>query len=182
MRLHHTKNKGDLGVLHAQLDLAKKGWTVLLPLTEHAAFDLVAYRDGRFLRVQVKYRAAVNGTVGVAMKTCWADRHGIHTLAIDRSSVDVMCVFCPDTACCYYVDPGTIRAGFNLRLIPTRNGQAMGVRYAADFTEIPEGCGVANPATSPLVETPLVRHSREPDAPRWGFLRARSSVDRTPLF
>ncbi len=58
MRLHDTKNKGDLGILHAQLDLAKKGFGILTPLTEHEAFDLVAYKDQRFYRVQVKYRAA----------------------------------------------------------------------------------------------------------------------------
>lgn len=45
MRVHRTKNKGDLGVLAAQLDLARRGFDLLLPLTEHQAFDLVAYKD-----------------------------------------------------------------------------------------------------------------------------------------
>ena len=27
-------------------DLTAKGWAILVPLTEHEAFDLVAYRDG----------------------------------------------------------------------------------------------------------------------------------------
>jgi hypothetical protein len=61
MRYHHTKNKGDLGLVQAMADLTAKGWAILVPLTEHEAFDLVAYRDGRFLRVQVKYRSAVKG-------------------------------------------------------------------------------------------------------------------------
>jgi hypothetical protein len=97
MRPHRTKNKGDLGVLHAQLDLAEKGFGVLAPLTEHEAFDLVAYRENRFLRVQVKYRAAVHGRIEIRFTTCWADRNGTHTTPIDRSVVDVICVFCPDT-------------------------------------------------------------------------------------
>lgn len=176
MRLHHTKNKGDLGVLHAQLDLAKKGWTVLLPLTEHATFDLVAYREGRFLRVQVKYRAAVNGALTAPMKTCWADRHGTHSVPIDRAAIDLMCIYCPDTERCYYVDPRTIRNHLRLRVQPVRNGQIKGVRYAEDFTEIPEGCGVSNASATPLVDATLVRHSREPEARRWGFLRAHSSA------
>ena len=58
MRIHHTKNKGDLGVLKAQLDLYEKGYLTLIPNTEHSAFDLVAYKDGTFKRVQVKYRAS----------------------------------------------------------------------------------------------------------------------------
>jgi len=61
MRIHHTKNKGDLGVLKAQADLAEQGYMVLLPLTEHHAFDLAIYKDGVFKRVQVKYRSAYQG-------------------------------------------------------------------------------------------------------------------------
>ena len=36
---HHTKNKGDLGVLKAQVDLYQKGYLILLPHTEHSPFD-----------------------------------------------------------------------------------------------------------------------------------------------
>jgi hypothetical protein len=57
MLSHHTKCKGDLGVLKAQLDLFEQGFTICVPQTEHAPFDLVAYRHGEFRRVQVKYRA-----------------------------------------------------------------------------------------------------------------------------
>ena len=45
---HHTKNKGDLGVLKAQLNLFEQGFTICLPQTEHAPFDLVAYKQGEF--------------------------------------------------------------------------------------------------------------------------------------
>jgi hypothetical protein len=79
MRAHHTKQKGDLGVLYAQLDLAKRGYIILLPQTEHAPFDLVAYKAGRFLRVQVKYRAAVGDVIKMPMTTSWADRHTART-------------------------------------------------------------------------------------------------------
>jgi len=40
-----TPRKGDLGVLKAQLDLFEQGFTILNPVTEHAALHLVAYRD-----------------------------------------------------------------------------------------------------------------------------------------
>jgi hypothetical protein len=32
---HHTKDKGDLGVLKAQIDLFEQGFTLFVPLTEH---------------------------------------------------------------------------------------------------------------------------------------------------
>ncbi len=56
-RPHHTKDKGDLGVAHAIGDLADQGFVVLTALSEYAPFDLVGYRRGKFVRVQVKYRA-----------------------------------------------------------------------------------------------------------------------------
>lgn len=166
MRYHHTKNKGDLGLVQAMADLTAKGWAILVPLTEHEAFDLVAYREGRFLRVQVKYRAAVNGVINVPMRTSWADRHGVHTAPIDRASIDLLCAYCPDTNVCYYLDPAFVEGtGICLRIAPTKNNVAKGVHWAKDFQSIPAtvlrvpaGFGL------PLERMPLVRHSREPRA------------------
>jgi hypothetical protein len=39
--MHHTKEKGDLGVAKAYCDLVEKGYLVLFPSTEHTPFDLV---------------------------------------------------------------------------------------------------------------------------------------------
>jgi hypothetical protein len=138
MRLHHTKNKGDLGVFAAKLDLTEKGFRLLLPLTEHEAFDLVAYRGEKFYRVQVKYRAARNGVISVPFSSSWADRHGVHKLMMDKGSVDVVCAYCPDTRRCYYIDPRRHGGTVQLRLVPTRNNQSKGVLLADDFTEFPE--------------------------------------------
>jgi hypothetical protein len=138
MRLHHTKNKGDLGVFAAKLDLTEKGFRLLLPLTEHEAFDLVAYRGDKFYRVQVKYRAAVNGVITVPFSSSWADRHGVHCVKMDKGSVDVVCAYCPDTRRCYYIDPRRHGGTVKLRLLPTRNNQTKGVLRADDFTEFPE--------------------------------------------
>ena len=167
MRYHHTKNKGDLGVVQAIADLVDKGWGILLPMTEHAAFDLVAFRDETFLRVQVKYRAAVRGVVFAPFKTCWADRHGVHMKPIDRSSIDLFCLYCPDTRTCYYVDPATVTTttGIYLRIEPTRNNIAKRVTWAKDFTEIPSTVrGIRAGFGRSLEDQPFVRHSREPRA------------------
>jgi hypothetical protein len=137
MRFHHTKSKGDLGLFHAMADLAEKGWGILLPMTEHEAFDLVAYRDETFLRIQVKYRAAKNGIVVAPLSTCWADRNGTHIVPIDRRSIDLMWIYCPNTKTCYYVDPKQFPTTVNLRIDPARNNQAKGVRLAKDFMAIP---------------------------------------------
>ena len=135
---HHTKSKGDLGVLKAQVDLFEQGFTICVPLTEHAPFDLVAYKNGEFRRVQVKYRALdKTGALHVKFATCWADRHGTHTVAINKDEVDLYCIFCPDTDECYYLDPRSFDSNASLRVEAPKNGQAKGVNFAADFRRAP---------------------------------------------
>lgn len=164
MRPHHTKNKGDLGILHAQLDLAKKGFGLLVPMTEHESFDLVAYRGERFFRVQVKYRSLTNGFVAVPFKTSWADRHGVHSVAVDKSSIDLLCIYCPETDRCYYVDPRTCGAKVVLRVTPPRNGQRKGIAWADHHLDVPATVrGVAPASCSPLEDKPDIGQSARPN-------------------
>ena len=137
MREHHTKNKGDLGVLKAQLDLYEKGYLILTPHTEHSPFDLVGYKNGKFLRIQVKYRTAKNDKIEVAFRTCWADKNGTHTQDYDKDEIDVMCVYCPDTDKCYYINPQECNKTFNLRLSTPKNNQKNGIHLAEDYMKIP---------------------------------------------
>ena len=135
---HHTKDKGDLAVAKAHADLASKGYLALFSATEHAPFDLVAYRDGTFRRVQVKYRAMKNGAIEVDFRSGWTDRHGVHKIMLDKSGVELFCVFCPDTGECYYIKPSDHGQSAKLRIRPSRNGQRIGVLDAGDFLRVPE--------------------------------------------
>ena len=135
---HHTKSKGDLGVLKAQVDLFEQGFTICVPQTEHSPFDLVAYKNGKFRRVQVKYRAlAKNGALEIKFSTCWADRHGTHIVPVDKNEVDLYCVYCPDTDECYYLEPVKFCSNVSLRVEAPKNRQAKRVNFAADFRRVP---------------------------------------------
>jgi hypothetical protein len=123
MALHHTKDKGDLGVLKAQVDLFEQGFAIFTPQTEHCPFDLVAYKDGEFRRVQVKYRAV--------------DRYGTHTKSIDKGEVDLYCIYCPDTDECYYIEPEKFCSNVSLRVRAPKNCQQKGVNFAAGFRRAP---------------------------------------------
>jgi hypothetical protein len=137
MAAHHTKDKGDLGVAKAHADLVSQGCTVLFPATEHAPFDLVAYREGKFSRVQVKYRAVRRGSVKVELRSVWNDRHGRHVVPLNRSEVDVLCIYCPDTDECYYVSPQDCKAEVTLRVFPAKNRQQVVVRPASELRRMP---------------------------------------------
>ncbi len=138
VRAHHTKDKGDLGVAHAIADLAEQGYLVLTALSERAPFDLVAYSAGRFVRVQVKYRTvSPTGRLDVQFRSTWSDAHGTHVRALDKDEVDVVCIYCPDTRACYYVDPKRFRKSVSLRVRPSRNGQGRNVLHADSFRTVP---------------------------------------------
>jgi len=138
MSPHHTKDKGDLGVLKAQIDLFEQGFTIFVPLTEHCPFDLVAYKNGEFRRVQVKYRSLDRfGKVDVKFSTCWSDRNGTHTLPIDKTEVDIYCVYCPEADECYYLRPDDFGSNVSLRVEMPKSGQRKGVNFAADYRRAP---------------------------------------------
>ena len=155
---HHTKDKGDIGVLKAQADLASQGFMVLHPLTEHAPFDLVIYRGGLFQRVQVRYGACKpNGTVNVRLRSVWNDRHGSHVVPMKRSEVDVICVYCPDTDECYYFHPRSVQQSVSLRVRTPKNNQDKGVRLAQRYRTVPAAGDVAPfpPASPGVSQLPL---------------------------
>lgn len=139
MAKHHTKDKGDLGVLKAQADLAEQGYIVLVPLSEHQAFDIVAYKEGVFKRIQVKYRALdrTAGAIQVKLSTCWADRKGTHTSLVCPTSVDVFCVYCPETDECYYFGYPDRGKNFSLRVNAPKNNQAKGIKLATNYRRVP---------------------------------------------
>ena len=138
MRPHHTKDKGDLGVAHAIGDLADQGFVVLTALSEHAPFDLVGYRGGKFVRVQVKYRAmSASGTLEVQFRSSWSDSKGTYVRPLDKQDIDVMCVYCPDTNACYYIDPRSFARSVTLRVTPSRNRQERNVLQADTFRQVP---------------------------------------------
>lgn len=134
---HHTKNKGDIGVLSAQADLARQGFLILLPLTEHAPFDLVAYKKHAYYRVQVKYRSAHNGYVNIRFRSYWSDSKGLHEKQTDKSEIDLFCVYCPQTNECYYFDPKKYKHSFTLRVDSPKNNQKENIHFAKDFREVP---------------------------------------------
>lgn len=137
IKAHHTKNKGDLGVAKAFCDLVEQGYVVLFPSTEHAPFDLVAYDGESFIRIQVKYRSAVKGVLQVNLISWWADKNGSHGKPVDKSQVDVFCIYCPETDKCYYVKAEEVNVGLTLRIAAPKNNQQKNIRFADSYTRVP---------------------------------------------
>ena len=135
---HHTKSKGDLGVLKAKVDLFEQGFLILNPETEHAPFDIVIYKDEVFKSVQVKYRKLnKRGTIEIAFRSTYSDSKGYTTKSISKEHVDVYAVYCPDTDECYYFNPKKFKKSISLRVDTSLNNQKQGVHFAKDYRKVP---------------------------------------------
>lgn len=93
--MHHTKDKGDIGLTYVIADLVKDGWFVSLPIQEHAPYDLIATKENIVRRVQVKYRSwnRMNALEAPVFNT-WgnATRGNVNGKIYDKNSIDVFVI------------------------------------------------------------------------------------------
>ena len=137
--MHHTKDKGDLGVLKGCSRLSELGYSILMPISEHLPFDIVAYKDRKFLRVQVKYRHKNKGTVDVTLRTSWADKNGNHSRYYNLDDMDVFGIYCPDNDECYFVPTHILKGlknSLKLRIEEAKNHAEKNIHHAEEFLTI----------------------------------------------
>lgn len=135
---HHTKTKGDLGILKAKLDLFEQGFLILNPETEHAPFDLVIYQSGHYKSVQVKYRSLNRrGALEVVFRNTYCNSQGIVKKEVDKANIDVYALYCPETDKVYYFDPKNHNKSITLRVDMPRNRQNLNINFAENFRRVP---------------------------------------------
>ena len=57
--------------------------------------------------------------------------------AIDKSEIDIYCVYCPTTDECYDFDPAEFNRSVTLRVKMPKNNQSKNVKLATDFRRVP---------------------------------------------
>jgi hypothetical protein len=98
----------------------------------------------------------VSGTIEVQFRSTWSDSNGSYARPLDEHEVDVVCIYCPDTRACYYVDPKRFGRSVSSRVTPSRNRQGRNVLLADGFRAMPASVGsrraeaVADAVTAPL--------------------------------
>ena len=132
---NHAGNIAEAGfVFHA----IRAEIPVLLPATEHGAYDAALEIGGRIVRVQIKSGAlSADGRVVTAglRRSRHTPNSGYVTSNYSADEVDAFGIYCPglDRSFLIKMDAtrgcGTVR----LRLDQPRNGQRASVRFAADY-------------------------------------------------
>ena len=111
LKKHHTKTKADVAVTKAIADLTTKGYVVLTPVVcEHLPFDLVVWKEDKFLKIQVKYSSFGQ----VAGFTCWNDKNGIHKRKYQTDDFDYYAIYLPEKDKVIY--PKVDYMGVNIRI------------------------------------------------------------------
>jgi hypothetical protein len=137
----NRKAKGDLAELKIAADLRARGYKVAFPYGEDWDFDLILCRNGGALeRVQVKYAQSDGRVITVRSRSASLTNGKVRaTKLYTAETIDWIAAWEPALDRCFYVPASELGDGMNmllLRLAPTRNGQARGIRLAADFTRI----------------------------------------------
>ena len=103
-----------------------------MPFGRNHRYDLVVDLGDRFVTVQCKTGRLRKGRIVFNARSTRVNSKGFHSRDY-RGQVDAFAVFCPDTDAVYVVtvDEST-SSDVCLRVEPTANGQAKGVRWASD--------------------------------------------------
>ena len=98
-------------------------------------YDLVLDLGQKLLRVQCKWAARVGNVVSIRTRTCRRARVGLIHRTYRPEEIDAIAAYCPDTGRCYLLphELSVDRAMVQLRLEPTKNNQAAGIRWARDY-------------------------------------------------
>lgn len=144
--MHHTKDKGDLGLIKVMCDLSEQGFKILTPFSEHLPFDLVAFSpvSGKLYKVQVKYRKLSKGVVNVPLRTSFLSGEGSVAKRYKDGDFDVIAVYCPDIQSCAYLtskDTEHLSNSATLRVEPPKVGASgvlsVEVKMFSDYSKFP---------------------------------------------
>ena len=108
---------------------------VLRPLAEGGRYDLIVDLGGKLLRVQCKWASQRGGVLVARCATCRHTPRGYLRTTYAAAEVDAIGLYAPSTDRCYLIPIDDVegRAAVLLRVAPTRNNQAVGIRWARDY-------------------------------------------------
>jgi PD-(D/E)XK endonuclease len=117
-------------------ELVRRGYQVLVPIGTNQRYDLVLDIDGQFTRAQCKTGRLRDGVVRFSTGSTRSNTRRTFTRDY-TGEVEHFLVYCPETNGIYAVPTDEAPSGYGrLRIEPTRNAQADGIRWARDY-ELP---------------------------------------------
>jgi hypothetical protein len=127
--------KGAIAEAEIAAGAIKLGVEVYRPVAEGGRFDMIFVLGARLLRVQCKWAVRRRNVVVVPCYSCRRTADGFLYRSYYATEIDAIAAYCPDLDECYFLPVGLVegRREISLRVAPTMNNQAIGVKWAADF-------------------------------------------------
>ncbi len=111
------------------------GLTVLRPLCEGRRYDIIFDLEPDLLRVQCKLARRQGGVLSVHLKTNRCTPNGYVSTSYTAAEIDAVAAYDPGLHRCFLlpIAEAAGRRAIHLRLDPTRNNQAQGIKWARDY-------------------------------------------------
>ncbi len=128
----NTKLVGDISEANVMAALLEAGYSIAVPFGENQRYDLIAERDGMFLRVQVKTGRLRNGVILFNGYSSHSHRKGVSCRRY-AGDVDLFGIYCRQNETVYLVPIADVRLKGSLRVVPTANAQREKIRWADQY-------------------------------------------------
>jgi hypothetical protein len=155
-----TSQKGAVAEAEVAAAAIRMRLLVLRPWAEGGRYDLGVDLGKQLLRVQCKWASRLGDVLTGRSATCRHTPRGYLRTTYAASEVDAIGLYAPSNDHCYLVPIDEVKglAVLRLRVAPTRNNQALGIRWARDFefgTSLRRNWGVECPRHAPRAERAL---------------------------
>jgi PD-(D/E)XK endonuclease len=129
-----TNQKGTLAEAKIAALALELGIGVTLPLDDER-YDLILDLRPRLIRVQCKWAVRVGDVVSARLYTSRRGPEGLRNRRYSIGEFDVFGLYCPDNERCYLLPADEVVAfrQVHLRLLPSRNNQMLGIRWARHY-------------------------------------------------
>ncbi len=95
----NVNQKGAVGLIEVVRDLTKRGYECFTPIHDYSAVDLIAIRDNKVYRLQVKYRETFRSMIEVHFRSMVNGK----AVSIDFNAIDGWAIYCPEVDSVVYV-------------------------------------------------------------------------------
>jgi hypothetical protein len=115
------------------------GLVVLRPLCEGRRYDLAIDLEPELLRVQCKLARRLPGVLSIRLQTCRYTPGGYVRTSYTPAEVDAIAAYSPELHRGFLIpiSEASGRRSVHLRLDPTKNNQADGIKWARDYEFAP---------------------------------------------
>jgi len=125
------KQKGEITEAIILAKFIERGEVVLLPWGDNQRFDMVLYRNNKFIRIQCKTGKIVNGTIRCnAKSTNWNTLEHYDY----KGQIEFFAIYCPDNKKCYMISVDDVGISqISLRIDIPKHGNQYSFKWAKDY-------------------------------------------------